>query len=1366
MTTTTAIAATSAAIFACLGRLEHCPSSEKLNSVVFARAVAAKNLDLISPHKLLDEYKYLRMRGIGTRLRPKFVPSEWPMKKILTSSLALFVWAVCCVNLSGQENRAALGGLVTDQHGEAIAGALVVVASDDTGVRQESRTNEQGRWSVRFLNPGHYSISVRYTGFKTAERKGLMLDTADDKTVDMMLQLGSVAEQVVVEGETPLIDTTSATSGTVITPKVMTEMPLMSRIPTLLAGLSPGVLLLDQNQNVARMWSVNAASDIRVNGGRDQRSNEFLIDGTPDEKGDRIAFIPPLDSVAEFRVMTNNYDAQYGRQAGGTINMSVKSGTKNYHGGLYEFHEDSLLNANLFQTNLANAPKPSALYNLYGGSLGGPVRIPKAYNGRDKTFFFFTYEGTRNRDPRFNIRSVPTELERQGDFSQSFTSHLTGGTNSAVTTEGRRVIDPIQIYNPFAFVGTTKERQQFLCDASGNPIAPDLTPGPNFGHQSGGTPCMGPDPNNPAKQIYRPKIPSQLLSPIALNILKFVPLPNKVSEPTGSSVNNFVPRSTRQNQIASTVARIDHNWSNNHKGFLSVRWNHETEHLDNYFDNASTGAGPNKRINYQGGLDHVWTISSTKFLDVRYAVTRWEEPTVDNGVGFDPTTLGFSPSFVAQMEPASFPRINGVFGGIGTGNSGGYFKTLYHNWNASLTHVHGKMTFHYGGEFRILQEASGGLGSQGGSFDFTNVNWTKRIYDESSPGSGNGSALASFLLGLPNGGNFPRNSSRYDSQRYYGLYFQNDWRVTTRLTLNLGLRWDFERPFVERFNRMVSDFDPTALNPINDLAQAAYAKIVTDPKRSSATAELARLVPCTAPDSTCSFKVYGAQLFNGVNGHRRAATANDWTEWQPRVGFAYRITSNTVMRGGFGRFVQGAGLKGGQNGYSQGNPFIATDDNFKTIRDTLANPFQVGGILDGPGFVNGPLTNLGQSLDWDNQDPGHPYSWEFSLHLQQEYKGWLFELGYSHNKTYGIYWGLNQNNPSFDLWKQLRQPRFSDPTCTTNPPGPPTCKPNDKFLADEDIPNPFYQLNLPDGTNAVARNLYTSKNRSFFDLIRPMPEWGGVTRNSNPWGKNQYDAMLAKVEHRFSKGFNLLASFTWSKLFEDTSFWGPEISGPITEHKLGGEDRPFILTVAPIYELPVGKGKRFGGGLPGALDGFIGGWELAGQLTLQSGVPVVFGTDSFYDGGDFHLPRDQRTLDRWFDTSHFVKFPDKKTNISDYPAWTGIFNMPGANYQPASPDDAVQNGVYKDFGDFVRRYPTRWGNVRASRVNEVNLGIFKNFRITEQTKLQFRMEAFNAFNHVRFGGPDTNPGSANFGRVAPVQQNTARQVQLALKLNF
>ncbi len=1204
-----------------------------------------------------------------------------------------------------QESRATLEGRVTDPQGAVIVAATVIVTSDDTNVKQETKTNDQGEWKVPFLNPGHYSLKVAFPGFKTAERKGLTLDTADDKQIDLTLEVGAQSEQVTVTGEAPLIDTTSATSGTVIGPEVMTEIPLLSRVPTLLADLSPGVLLRDQNQNVPRMWSVIAASDIRVNGGRDDRSNEFLLDGMPDVQGSRIAFIPPLDSVEEFRIMTNAYDAQYGRQAGGTINMSVKSGTSKYHGNLYEFNQNNVFNAVLFQTNLANEPKPPIHYNLYGATLGGPVRIPKVYNGKDKTFFFFTFEGTRNQDPRFSIRSVPTEEERNGDFRKSFTSHLVPSNTFPVGPD-KRVIDNIKIFDPKT-ADSRGFRKQFSCNGVLNVICPDR------------------------------------LDPIALKILQFVPLPNKPNDPTGSSVNNYVPRSTRQNKMASVVSRIDHTWNNQHKSFVSFRWNHEDEFSEDFFDNVSTG-GFGSRINTGIGLDHVWAFSPSKVLDLRYNLTRWEEPGHSHGTGFDPKTLGFSADLAAKMECLSFPSIN-LFGGIG-GGCGGYNNKTYHNWNASLTRVHGTMSFHYGGEFRILQEADGGFGNQSGRFDFGDA-WTRRRHDTGETGFG--SSFASFLLGLPTGGHFPRNADRFESMQYYGLFFQNDWRVTPRLTLNMGLRWDYERPFVERYDRKTSNFDPTVLNPVSDSAQAAYAKILAT-SRNPYIPLLNQLVPAE------QFKIYGAQLFAGIGGQARTTVHSDFHEWQPRFGFAYRITPKTVIRGGFGRFVQGSGLKGGQRGFSRTTPFIATQDNFLTIYDTLSKPFQ-NGILERIGSSLGPLTDLGDGVNWDNQDPGRPYSWEYSLHLQQEYKGWLFEIGYSHNKTYNIYWGLDQNLSSFDLWKQFRQPRFfENDQCKLNN----SCKPMDKLMWDEKIPNPFF------GLPGVAYGLASNKERNFSDFLRPIKVLGGVGRNSNPWGKNRYDAMEVKIEHRFRQGFSLITAFTWSKLFEDTSFWGPEISGPVIEHKLGGEDRPFKLSVAPIYELPVGRGKKHLGTMPRIADAVLGGWELTGHFTIQSGAPVVFGTDSFYDGKDFHLPRNKRTLDRWFDTSHFAAFPNRKDDISNYPAWTGIFSLPGSNYKPPSPDADPQNGVFNDFGTFIRRYPTRWANVRASRVNELNLGIFKNFRVTERVKLQFRAEAFNAFNHPRLAGPDTNPHSANFGRVAPVQENTPRLVQLALKINF
>ncbi len=1209
-------------------------------------------------------------------------------------SLALPVFLVAlCVNVNlvwGQEARATLGGRVFDATGGVIPGAEIVVISEATGVKQQTITNNEGNWIVQFLIPGPYSFTVSVPGFKTTERKGLTLQAADNKQIDVRLEVGEVSQVVEVEAETPLIDTTSATSGTVITEEQITEMPSMSRVTTLLATLSPGVIAQDQNQNVAHLWSYNAASQFTVNGGRNNiRSNSFELDGMPNVRTDgKVGFMPPPDAIQEFRVQMNAYDASLGRQAGATVQMVIKSGKAQYHGSGYWFNQNNLLNANLFQTNLSGGEKPAIHFNEYGGTFGGPVRIPGVYNGKERTFFFVSFDGTRNSDPRFDIRSVPTELERKGDFSQSFTTQL---------VSGQRVKYPINIYDPMT-VDSKGYRKQFT--------------------------------NN--------IIPVNRLSPIAQKILDFVPLPNTPSDETGNATNNFVPASTRDNKMAVLAVRVDHTWNNSHKSFGSYRWYHEDELTGNIFANASTGQYQT-RIPKGLGLDHVWTVRPTLVLNLRWNVSRFVDDNRDNGAGFDPTPLGLPASYIAQMEKPSFPRINGLFGSIGTSSAGNFTATTYYTWSATMNHAVGNMMFKYGAEYWVLQSANSNIGNQG-QFDFNNSNWTRPRADVSG-GTGNGSSLASFLLGLPNGGNFPRNANGFYSQHFTGLFVQNDWRVTPRLTLNLGLRWDYETPITERFDRLTSDYDLTAVNPINDAAQAAYANILTKNASNAIVQQAAQLVPASA------FKVYGTQLFAGVDGQKRGAFNSDFKEIQPRIGFAYRLRPSTVIRGGVGRFVQASFDRGWQNGFSRSTSFIATQDNYYTPFDTLANPFQ-GGILAPTGSSLGGLTNLGQTVNLYNQDPERLHSWEYSLHVQQEYKGWLFEIGYTHNKTYGITQGRNVNLPTFALWQQLRAPRFDA-----------NGRPLDKLLWDEQIPNPFYQL------AGVTGSIASNKNINLSQLIRPITIVGDITRDLNPLGENQYDAMLLKVERRFKGGFSVLNSFTWSKLFEDTSLLGPQIAGPFVEHKLGGEDRPLHLSISGIWNLPFGRNKKVWGTMPKALDLAIGGWELSGHYNIQSGVPVVFGDDCFYDGQDISLPRDQQSLDRWFDTSHFIRFPDKNTDISNYPSWTGIQNLAGYNYKPAA-NDSIKNGVYQDFAANVRRFPTRWGNVRVSRTNELNMGIYKNFRIREELRLQYRFETFNAFNHVRFGEPETDPTSASFGRVTPTQQNNARQVQMALKLYF
>jgi hypothetical protein len=611
-----------------------------------------------------------------------------------------------------------------------------------------------------------------------------------------------------------------------------------------------------------------------------------------------------------------------------------------------------------------------------------------------------------------------------------------------------------------------------------------------------------------------------------------------------------------------------------------------------------------------------------------------------------------------------------------------------------------------------------------------------------------GYTLASFMLGLPHNSNssFPWNADAFWSQHFGGLYFQNDWRVTPKLTVNMGLRWDVESAMTERYDRATSLYDPTVASPINAAAQAAYAKILAT-NTSAPVQALAQLLPASA------FQVKGGQLFNGVGGVPRGVGNTRWREFQPRIGFAYKLGPNTVIRGGFGRFVQATFITAGQNGFSRSTSLVTTKDNYLTYYDTLDNPYR-DGIFAPTGSSLGLLTNLGQGPSWTNPDAGRPYGMNFSMHLQHQIRSWLFELGYTHNQVYDIVLNQNQNLASFNLWKQLRAPQFDA-----------AGRPVDQLMWDQQVPNPFV------GLAGVTGTIATSSTIALNQLLNPVTILGGITRNNNPVGQNQYDALLGKIEHRFSKGFSVINSFTWSKIMEDNSYLGPEIAGRVIEHRLGGEDRPLRLSVAPIWQVPVGRNKQFGSRMPKALDFILGGWQLSGQFTIQSGKPITFDdTDNFFfSGKDFKLPNDRQSLSQWFDTSQFYKFPDKgmtQATLATYPAWTGVQGLPGYNYTPSA-TDATKNGVYQDFASYVRTIPTRWRDIRSSRVNNVDTIISKTFLVRERVKIQYRFEAYNLFNHVRFGDPASlDPGNSSFGKVNPTQQNNARMVQMALKLSF
>ena len=1184
-----------------------------------------------------------------------------------------------------------------DPAGAVVPQATVVVRSEATGIKQQTRTNIDGSWSIPFLQPGKYDVSISASGFKTENQRGIELQAADNKQLDVSLQLGGAEQTVEVTAETPLIDTTSATSGTVITGEEIEDLPSQSHVATLFAALSPGVVEQFQNNNVVHLWSYQGSSQFTANGGRNNiYSNTFLLDGFPDVRiQGYISFNPPQESLSEFRVQTNAYDVTIERQSGSTINELTKSGTNRIHGELYEYNQNNRFNANYFQNNASGSAIPPVHFNEFGVTFGGPVWIPKIYNGKNRSFFFVSWDYTYNIDPRGGLRSVPTARERQGDFSQSFTTQLQNNV---------RVRIPIQIYDPTTVNRSTGTRQLFSYSGVSNVIPPSR------------------------------------LNPIALRILSYVPLPNQPSDGTSNTSNDFASPATRRDTYPVISIRGDQNWSERQRSFGVLRWAHLHESLGNDFNTVATG-NQMQRVPEQVGLDHVWVLTSNRILDLRFCINRFLESNNDNGAGFDLTQLGFSPTLVSQLVKPSFPRIVGIAGDFGSAQGGSYANNTYDTWSSGVTEVYRKHSFRYGGDYWVLQEAYGNIGAQP-QFNFDSTIWTRRN-NTAGAGTGEGSNFAQFLLGLPNNGNVPVNATGFYSEHFMGLYFQDDWRVNSKLTLNLGLRWDYETPATERYNRLTSNFDLSTINPISPAAQTAYAQILANPanNRNSGVQALRQILPAS------SFKVPGVQRFAGMDGQTQGTFNPDYHEWQPRLGLAYRLGPNTVIRGGFGRFTQPSFERGGQNGFSRTTPFIATTNNNLDPYDTLSNPFH-SGVLAPTGSSLGALTNLGQGVDWVNQYAGRFYSIEYSLHLQHQIHRWLFEIGYSHNKTFNIYWPFDQNLQPFPLWQQLRQPQFDAHG-----------RPLDLLQWDVQVPNPF------NGLPGISASIGSSSTVALNQLLRPDPLLSGITENDNAWGKNQYDALQAKVEHRLSSGFELKSAFTWSKLFEDTSFWGPEIAGRVAEHKLGGEDRPFVLAIAPVWHIPFGRGKKWGNSVPKFVDLALGGWELSGTYKAQSGLAIPFTVDSFFSGKDFSLPNDQRTLQRWFDTSQFIRFPDKNTDISNYPAWTGIQDLPGYNYKP-SPSDSIKNGVYQDFATFVRRYPTRWSDVRGPGVNNFDIGVLKNFALAERIRMQLKASAFNALNHPRFGSPNSDPTSAQFGMIAPTQLNNPRLIEFAGKITF
>lgn len=1064
--------------------------------------------------------------------------------RVVSLAVSLLTMLVLLVprGATAQEARGVITGSVVDTSAGALPGATVTVTNVAMGTDVVVVTNEAGVFNVPYLLPGAYRVTVDMPGFKRFVREGLEVRVADRLQLPVELEIGDAAEEITVSADTPLLVTTNASLGQVVDMRRIAELPTPHGDPFALMGLAGGVSFRG-SPRLDRPFEPTHIVGYAMAGTRSNRS-DITIDGVPSTStanaNEVIAsFVPPQDLVAEFKVQTATFDAASGNTEGGVTNLSLKSGTNNLRGTAYFVKTPEALFANDFFANANNIPLPEFSYNRWGGTAGGPVLLPGMYNGRGRTFFMYGHEGINEARPRNNgVPTVPTEKMRNGDFSDLL------------------ALGPqYQIYNPFT-------RRAI----------------------GGGRFTADPFPGN--------IIPQELIDPVARRILDYIALPRTAGNPDGT--NNFQRPELKENTVyGSHTIRVDHVLSQAQRLFGRVSWYDRDSDYNNYFDNLATG-DLFAFYSRQATVDHVYTVTNTTVLNVRYGYDRFIRATNANADshGFDLTSLGFPSAYndAIPVDIRRFPRIN-ITGYQGTAVGGEFRRTQTHAASATLNRTAGVHSLRTGLEMRRYGEDNHFYGNNlTGQFDF-NANWTRGPLDNAPTAPGQiGQSFAAFLLGVPSGGVVGRAAAYDEHSTTWGVYVQDDWRVTPQLTVNLGVRYEVEQALTEAQNRSVRGFDFDAVQPIEAAARARYAAAPT---------------PEVPVDQ---FTVRGGLLFAGVDGQPSALYRTPRNNVMPRAGFAYQVNPQTVIRGGYGMYYGFLGQRRGdviQIGFSANTNLIPTLDNV-TFVETLSNPFR-NGIQEPLGSAQGIQTFLGQSVTFFNPNPKSPRMQRWQIGMQRELPGgWVAEAAYIGNRGTQIETLRNLNaTPNEYLSTSATRDQARIDYLSAN------------------VPNPFFGL-MPTTAIAALRGNVIARER----LLRPFPQFDAVNTTSNE-GRSWYHALQLDLQRRFSRGFTFGANYTFSRYTQATEFLNPADPEPF--RIISDQDTPHRLSMSGIVELPFGDGRRFGSNAPRVVSALISGWQISGIYALQSGVPIGFGNLVFTGNfDDIALPRGRRSVSQWF----------------------------------------------------------------------------------------------------------------------------------------
>jgi outer membrane receptor for ferrienterochelin and colicin len=1129
----------------------------------------------------------------------------------------LFLLLFCGVCAFAQEFRGTILGTVMDGSGAVVPGAQVVATNVATQVQLQAVTTADGNYTIPFVLPGMYRIRVESDGFKAAIRDAVEIRVQERARVDFQLEPGVVSDSVTVAGEVPVLGTADASVGTVISQRQIAELPEAGRVSYLLARTAPGILPTD-SRLFTRVFDNGAVSAISISGAP-SRSNDVLLDGIPNTVADNtVAFVPTTEAVEEIKVQTNTYDAEFGRAAGGSLNVTVRSGTNNFHGSAFEYLRNDALEANSFFNNRSGLTKPRQRYNQFGVSAGGPIFIPKFYDGRNRTFVFGVWEGIRQSDPNQILSTVPTMRERDGDFSQSY-------------LDANRLLT---VYDPFSTRPNPDAAGRFLRTPFANNI-----------------------------------IPRAMQDPVARSLMSYYAEPNQPGAPF-TSVENFAVTGSAPDNYDSLILRFDHNFTDRQRVFVRTSKSERRAGDLNIFNNVATYGGFGLRTSLGGAVDYLNTLTNNTVLNVRYGLTRYGNDSEE--MDFSIADLGMPQGLAASVDNAHFPVIS-LSGYQGIGNAGdSVTRRNTHSFQVNMTRIGSRNNLKWGFDYRVYQENLRTNGNASGTYSF-NQAFTRGPDPVASPNSGH--SVASFLLGTPASASIDKNVHPAFSNSFYGAFLQSDLRMTRTVTINLGIRYEFEGPRTERHNRLVRGFAYDTPSPLQ------------------------------IPDR----QLLGGLQFAGVDGESRYQWNPRYHNFAPRAGLAWQIHPRLVFRTGYGVFLAGLSNIGGGTDASAGfgaTTAMVTSLDGVTPLNRLSDPFPEG-LLTPIGASQGLLTFVGQSVSFMDVGSRLPYTQQYSAGFQFEpVNRLLLEASYSGSRGSALSIGNVNINQLTEEQMQLGG------------------------LLQQSVENPFFGL--------IDTGILSGRTTTVGQLLRPYPQFNAVTMRNPTIGNSTYHAALIKAERRFASGWTFTASYTVQKLIDDNG-------SPQNNYYIAGEraistlDRSQRLMLSGVYELPFGPGKALTGGSNGVVHRLIEGWQLNWVTTFMSGQTLAVTSNVNTTGSLGGSQRPDSTgksaalsgsnherLERYFDTSQFV------------------------HAQPFT------------FGNVSRRLP----DVRGPGLQNWDVSLIKNTQLAESIRLQFRAEAFNAWNTPAFGMPNTSFGNAAFGRISDVADRAqpARQLMLGLKL--